>query len=252
MRHVRHSNDLRRTVAGARSKARSGSRADMFPLRHVPCRRSEDSFEYASYFRSLLARLRENHRRSLSVDSRIEWVGRHSEHQSLALFTMFTTVWCFGGLFYLVGNDLEVRGVWINILLWFGLRYGISGEFDWYYGNGIGGLTEAWGTGGSLMEHIFQLAAKSGNWGAIAFGVFGMFVTGYFGYLLKRPMMRQAAENERFKATMEGYRVINEALSSRNRYLEEQIRVKDEYETILLTRLRECEERHMRRDGGDE
>lgn len=99
------------------------------------------------------------------------------------------------------------------------------------------------------MEHIIELLVKSGNWGAMAFGFIGMIVTGFFGYLLKRPMMRQAAEDERFKAITAGHEALIARLSTRNAYLEEQDHTHMEYQALLIQRLRECEERHLRRDA---
>lgn len=96
---------------------------------------------------------------------------------------------------------------------------------------------------GGVIDIVGQLISKSGNWGAFAFGLFGMIVTGFFGYRLKRPMMKQAVENVRFTTTMSGMETLNEAQAARILFLEQQLRNKDEYEAVLIQRHHACEER---------
>jgi hypothetical protein len=198
--------------------------------------------------------IRAHHRASVSSQSYVDRIWGYSEYQSMAVFTGFAGVWCLGGLVYMVGNDLEIYGIWITLLVRLGLRSCFSDILDWDCSDGMGEFTFAGSTGGTmnLLNTVGEMVSRSGNWGAFAFGFIGMIVTGYFAYKLKKPMIQQAIENQRFTATMGGMNTLIEGQAARIVFLEQQLHNKDDYEAILVRRLRECEERHLRFDRGGE
>jgi hypothetical protein len=164
----------------------------------------------------------------------------------MALFTIFTGLWCSYWLVHMVGNDLEVRRIWFTILFRFSVRPHVFVFEYWNSGNGDVEPAEAGYTGSTMMMELVELLGKTGNWGAFLFGLFGLFFTGLFGYWLKKPMMKQAVENERFKMTIDGYKALLTGQANRIIYLEQQEKLRTEYEEVLIKRLRECEERHLR------
>lgn len=200
---------------------------------------------FQSNSRPLLARIRAYRSNSVFIKNRFHDLGVGGEHKWMALFTLFACIWSFGWFVYLVGNDLEIH----RIRVAFHFRVSMCGSVFpgecWNYWDGGSEFTDAWRSGGSVMNELFELAMRSGNWGVVAFGLAGMAIAGFFGFLLKQPLIRQGIHNEQFKATIEGYKNLTDSQSSRITYLESQMSIRDEYEAILIKRLRECEERHM-------
>lgn len=252
MRHVGLGIGVRLSSFRPRKMGRSGIDRNLYCLRHRLVYMAEPRAGLQSHGRSVLARIRTHHRASIHAESVIQRMGLGSEYKRLASFTIFASVWCIGWLVYMGGDVLQVRGIWRSVLIWLDLLHGFPDMLDQDSGYGLGEFTESWGSGGNLMDQLIELLGKSGNWGAMAFGLFGMVVTGFFGWLLKRPMVKQAAENERFKAIREGHEGLISQLQARNRYLEEQDQVHTDYQALLVKRLRECEERHLSRsaEGG--
>lgn len=246
-------------LVGAREKVGSNARNDLycvwvgvgdFP---GPCA------GFKSDRRSLLGRIWAHHRRAVFVKSLIHWMGSNSQYKRLAIFTSYTLCWSVGWFVYLVRHDMEIRLLWQSLLVRVGLRVGLYGQQHWDSWNGSSELASAgsaWGGLGesiisgkqSIMETVIELLLKSGNWGAFAFGIFGLMITGILGFMLRRPLMKQTVFNEGFKTVQEGYENL---LSAKDRHIERlelQVEAQNNYESTLIMKLRECEERHLRRD----
>lgn len=97
------------------------------------------------------------------------------------------------------------------------------------------------------MELLMQLVSKAGG-GYVMFGLFGVFCTALLGFFLKRPIMVQAAKNEAFNASLTGMERLNKSLTDRNEYLEEQLALRDAYESALIQQLREARQQLVNYD----
>jgi hypothetical protein len=130
------------------------------------------------------------------------------------------------------------------------MLYGISAYEYPYSGDDTQWSTATWSAGGSVVG-IIEFISAFPNAAATIFGAIGTVFAGALGWLLKRPLQRQALSTAVFKEQLQGYESLNRSLAARVAFLESQITIKDEYESTLLRRLRECEERHIMRPLGD-
>lgn len=134
----------------------------------------------------------------------------------MAAFSAVTVLWGLSWLVYMDRYDLEVHDLWQSVSVWFSLRGGFPNQFHWHHWNGFGQLTTAGFArsgfgGGSLMgwyEQLLQLAKEYPNYGATILGIGGMFFTAFFGYLLKRPMTRQAIQTDQANAAIAGLKEL--------------------------------------------
>lgn len=97
-----------------------------------------------------------------------------------------------------------------------------------------------------MWQNLIQLISANPNFAAVVFAFFGGLFSAVFGFFLKLPLQRQLTRNEQFRAQLEGYDSLVKRLQSRNEYLESQHSIHVDYEDVLIRRIRECEERHLR------
>lgn len=85
----------------------------------------------------------------------------------------------------------------------------------------------------------------AGTYGGIVFGIVGMIVTGFFGWLSKRGILRRHIRNSEFKSTIDGYESLIKSQAARISYLELQESIRNTYEDELIRRLRAAELRNL-------
>lgn len=208
-----HRDCLRCPVARTRQKIGVRSSDDMPVLRDGSRRSSVSRSRLQGYGRSLLGWLRARHRASVFAQRRIDGLGLTGEHQSMAAFSTLTILWGIGWLIYMDSNVVEVHYLRQSFCVWIGLCGSVSDFEYWHHWNGFGQLTTTGRTGGGggvmdLYQQLLELAKAYPNYGATIVGVIGMFFTAMFGYLLKRPMTRQAIRNDEFTTTIKGLREL--------------------------------------------
>lgn len=220
---------IRGSLARTRKKARVCSGDDMPRFRDSVGDIPEPCVGLKSHGRSLLGRIRSRHRASVLAQGRIDRWGLTGEHQSVAVFAAITVLWGISRLIYMDRDDLEVFNIWKSVSLWFSVRGGV---FDLKYRDYWNGFSEfattgSAGSGGKIMdfhqwfEQLQALAKEYPNYGATVLGVIGMFFTGFFGWLLKRPMTKQAIKTDEFNATIGGMRQLITAQQETIENLEE-------------------------------
>lgn len=134
-------------------------------------------------------------------------MGLTREHPCMAVFSTITVLWGFSWFVYMDRDGLEIYNLWESLGVWLGLRGGISNFEYWDHWHGFGQLTTAGRAGGGnnlMFDQLLALAKEYPNYGATILGVTGMFFTALFGWLLKRPMARQAVKTDIFNATLGG------------------------------------------------
>lgn len=89
-------------------------------------------------------------------------------------------------------------------------------------------------------HQLFELIGAFPNLAATLFGFIGIIVTGFFSYLLKRPLEKQAASVDLFQAQISGYESLTKTQANRIAYLEGQESLRVEYEAELVRQLREA------------
>lgn len=216
VRHGANRDRIRGSVARTREATRVHIGDDMSVLRGSPCHRPIVRARLQGYVRSLLARIRTYHWASVLAQRNIDRIGLTGEHQSMAVFSTATVLWGFGWLIYMGGYGLEIHDIWKSFSVWIGLRGSVLHFEYWDNWNGFGQLatTGRTGSGSSLMgwyQQFMALAKEYPNYGATILGVAGMFFTALFGWLLKRPMARQAVKTDEFNATIKGMRELIES-----------------------------------------
>jgi hypothetical protein len=182
----------------------------------------------------------------------------------MVVFTAATILWGFARLVHLGMDDLQVCQLWQPFHIWFGMRFCVS-NFEYAYNwDVLGELTTAGRTGGggvvvNILDRILEILAAYPNIAATAFGGAAAFVSGIVGWILKRPLQRQAiaterqrTENELFRMQIEGFEALISSLQSQLAYHRSQESIRDEYEATLIRQLRECRAarfKEERRDG---
>lgn len=96
-----------------------------------------------------------------------------------------------------------------------------------------------------MWQRLLELAALYPNLVATIFGSAAAAVSAVLGFLLKRPLQKQAERNLMFRAQLDGYESLVKSMTARIVYLEGQQSIYLEYESVLIRRLRDCEERHL-------
>lgn len=101
------------------------------------------------------------------------------------------------------------------------------------------------------MDWLQELIEKNQNYAGVVMAGFAAIVAGFFRYLARRPVVKQAVSNSQFHAQLDGFKALSaesDSIISRQRghiaYLEAQltardaqIEIKDDYETELLKQL---------------
>lgn len=95
-----------------------------------------------------------------------------------------------------------------------------------------------------MIEQLFEIIKMYPNISGTVFAAVAATISGIVGYILKRPLQRQALSTELFKAQLAGYESLTTTQAARIAFLEMQTGVQHEYEAVLVRRLRECEERY--------
>jgi len=173
-----------------------------------------------------------------------------SQHKRLAIFTLLTIGWGIGWQLHLDLDYYSISAGGRAIYIWLRLLYGVSAYEHPYNWDDAEWAAEAWSTGGAIVG-IIEFISAFPNAAATIFGAIGTVGAGLLGWFLKRPLQRQALATAVFKEQLSGYESLNRSLAARVAFLEAQISIKDEYESRLLQRLRECEEHLIHRPIGD-
>lgn len=219
---------IRSPVARTREAVRVCPGVHLPVLRMRADRRSVFRARLQGYGRSLLARVRSHHRASVLAQRRINGLGLAGEYQGLAVFSAISVLWGIGWFIHLDSNGLEIYHLWRSVSVWIGVRGSVPDFQYWDHWNGFGqltatGRTGSGRTGGELMgwyQQFLALAKEYPNYGATILGVAGMFFTAFFGWLLKRPMTKQAVKTDQFNATIKGLQALNESQAETITYLE--------------------------------
>lgn len=108
------------------------------------------------------------------------------------------------------------------------------------------------------MEWLLAFIDKNQNYVAVFVGAIASIVAACIGFLSRRPIVKQAVENSRFKTQVDGFEALLKQSNDQNNsiirrmgehiiYLEaqlhakdEQLEVKDDYETELLKQLNDA------------
>jgi hypothetical protein len=104
-----------------------------------------------------------------------------------------------------------------------------------------------------VLDKILGFLPENSNQAAAVLAVIGTAIASVLGLLLRRPLQRQAVENDTFRTQREGYEGLIERQAQRIAYLEarerdrdERDRLRDDYEVELIRQLRECQMQHLR------
>lgn len=90
------------------------------------------------------------------------------------------------------------------------------------------------------MKDIQKVFSElSANTIAVILGFIAMALSGWFGFKLRKPMVTQAIENEKFKSTIDGYNALMKAQSNQIAYLDTQVKLYREHEEELIRQLNE-------------
>lgn len=93
-----------------------------------------------------------------------------------------------------------------------------------------------------IIQQVLEWVAQDSFRTSAAYALATAVVAGFFGFLAKRPIIRQAVEDRQFLTQIQGYRQLVSDLQSRISYYDSQMSIRDAYEGELIRRIRELEE----------